>query len=75
MDALMYEKRIETYGTAISFFDLRGWGCLLEGTPTELPPPGRQLDLLGKPNYTYGGKPGTAGSAPKPTNCPLLHRP
>lgn len=75
MDALMYEKRIETYGTAISYFDLRGWGCLLEGTPTDLPPPGRQLDLLGKPNYTYGGTPGARGSAPKPTNCPLLHRP
>jgi hypothetical protein len=75
MDALMYEKRIETYGTAISFFDLRGWGCLVEGTPTQLPPPGRQLDLLGKANYTYGGAPGSPGSAPKPTNCPLLHRP
>jgi hypothetical protein len=75
MDALMYEKRIETYGTAISFFDLRGWGCLAEGTPTQLPPPGRQLDLLGKPNYSYGGHPGEVGSAPKPTNCPLLHRP
>jgi hypothetical protein len=75
MDALMYEKRIETYGTAISYFDLRGWGCLLEGTPTELPPPGRQLDLLGKLQYTYGGHPGTPGSAPRPTNCPLLHRP
>jgi len=74
-DALMYEKRIETYGTAISYFDLRGWGCLLEGTPTQLPPPGRQLDLLGKVNYTYGGQPGQPGSAPKPTNCPLLHRP
>jgi len=75
MDALMYEKRIETYGTAISYFDLRGWGCLAEGTPTQLPPPARQLDLLGKPVYTYGGKPGQPGSAPKPTNCPLLHRP
>jgi len=74
-DALMYEKRIETYGTAIAYFDLRGWGCLLEGTPTQLPPPGRQLDLLGKVNYTYGGSPGAVGSAPKPTNCPLLHRP
>jgi hypothetical protein len=72
MDALMYEKRIETYGTAISFFDLRGWGCLLEGTLLHLPPPGRQLELIGKPIYTYGG---TAGGAPRPTSCPLLHRP
>jgi len=75
MDALMYEKRIETYGTAISYFDLRGWGCLAEGTPTQLPPPGRQLDLLGKPVYTYGGHPGSKGSAPKPTTCPMLFKP
>lgn len=73
-DALLYEKRIETYGTGISFFDLRGWGCLLEGTPIQLPPPGRQLDLLGKTVYSYGGV-GRTGGAPKPTNCPLLHRP
>jgi hypothetical protein len=74
MDALMYEKRIETYGMAISYFDLRGWGCLLEGTPIQLPPPGRQLDLMEMPNYTFGGV-GLPGGAPKPTNCPLLHRP
>jgi hypothetical protein len=74
MDALMYEKRIETYGTAISYFDLRGWGCLAEGTPIELPPPARQLDLLGKANYTYGGV-GKPGGAPKPTNCPIMWRP
>jgi hypothetical protein len=74
-DALIYEKRIETYGTAISFFDLRGWGCLLEGTLTQLPPPGRQLDLQDRVIYTFGGNPGQVGSASKPTNCPLLHRP
>lgn len=74
MDALMYEKRIETYGTAIAFFDARGWGCLAEGTPIELPPPGRQLDLLGKANYTYGGV-GLPGGAAKPTNCPIMFRP
>jgi hypothetical protein len=74
-DALMYEKRIETYGTGISFFDLRGWGCLLEGTLTQLPPPGRQLDLQDRVIYTFGGNPGQVGSAPKPTDCPLLHRP
>jgi hypothetical protein len=74
-DALMYEKRLETYGTAIAFFDARRWGCLLEGTLTQLPPPGRQLDLQGRVIYTFGGHPGEPGSAAKPTNCPLLHRP
>jgi hypothetical protein len=74
-DALMYEKRIETYGTGIAFFDARGWGCLLEGTLTQLPPPGRQLDLQGRLIYSFGGQPGQVGSASRPTNCPLLHRP
>jgi hypothetical protein len=74
-DALQYEKRIETYGTGIAFFDARRWGCLLEGTLTQLPPPGRQLDLQGRVIYTFGGRPGEVGSAAKPTNCPLLHRP
>ena len=74
MDALMYEKRIETYGMGIAYFDLRGWGCLIEGTPIHLPPPGRQLDLMGMGNYTFGGV-GMPGGAPRPTTCPLLHVP
>jgi hypothetical protein len=74
-DALVYEKRLETYGTAIAFFDARGWGCLLEGTPTQLPIPSTQLDIMRKPSYTFGGNPGQVGSASKPTNCPLLFRP
>ncbi len=71
-DALVYEKRLETYGTGIAFFDARGWGCLLEGTPLHLAPPGTQLDLMGKQIYSYGGN--NKGAA-KPTNCPLLFRP
>jgi hypothetical protein len=74
-DALVYEKRLETYGTGIAFFDARGWGCLLEGTPMHLAPPGTQLDIMGKVIYSYGGRTGATAGAPKPTNCPLLHRP
>lgn len=74
-DALVYEKRIETYGTAIAFFDARGWGCLLEGTPTQLPVPGQQLLLQNQPVYTYGGQPGQVGTATKPNNCPLMFKP
>jgi hypothetical protein len=74
-DALVYEKRIETYGTGIAYYDLRRWGCLLEGTFTQLPIPGQQLLIMNHPNYTYGGQPGQVGTAPKPNNCPLLHRP
>jgi hypothetical protein len=76
MDALMYEKRLETYATATSFFDLRGWGCLLAGTAMQLSPPATQLDLMGKIIYSYGGiGTGPTSGAPAPTNCPLLHRP
>lgn len=76
-DAFMYEKRLETFGHhgLIAWGDARGWGCLLEGTLTELPVPARQLDLLELPIYTLGGEPGTRGSAPVPSNCPLLFRP
>ena len=86
-DALIYEKRIETFGThgLIPWADGRGWGCLLEGTLTELPIPARQLDLMNEaaieaglppvPLYTFGGRPGERGSAPVPANCPLLFRP
>jgi hypothetical protein len=75
MEALMYEKRLETYATGIAFFDARGWGCLLEGTPLQLAPPGSQLDLMGKVIYSYGGTTGATRGAEKPTSCPLMHRP
>ena len=77
MEALMYEKRIATFGShgITPYADLRGWGCLLEGTPTDLPIPARQLDLLGREIYTFGGQPGQPGSAPVPSACPLLVNP
>jgi hypothetical protein len=75
-DALVYEKRLETYATGISFFDLRGWGCLLEGTAMQFAPPGTQLDIMGRVIYSYGGSgSGPTRGAPRPTNCPLLHHP
>jgi hypothetical protein len=74
MDALMYEKRLETYGTGIAYFDMRGWGCLIKGTPLHLPPPGAQLDLLGKKIYSYGGSAAGKGAPdPDPQNCRLFH--
>ena len=76
-DALMYEKRVQLYGREgiIPWADLRGWGCLLEGTPLHLPVPAKDLDLLGLPRYTFGGNPGAPGSAPVPLNCPILVNP
>jgi hypothetical protein len=75
--SMMYEKRVEAFGThaVMVWADLRGWGCLLEGSPTELPIPARQLDLLQRDVYTFGGQPGQRGSAPVPDDCPLLVNP
>ncbi len=75
MEALQYEKRLETWGTGIAFFDARGWGCLAQGTPMQLAPPANQLDLLGKLVYSFGGNDGVTKGADRPTNCRLLHKP
>lgn len=64
-DALMYETRLETYGTEviIPFSDARGWGKLEVGSMMQLPVPGRELETLGLPYYTFGGDaPGSVGS-------------
>jgi hypothetical protein len=57
MDALMYEKKIEMFGVAAgtAFFDARGWGTLVEGTPIHFPIPARELETLNLPAYTFGG--------------------
>jgi hypothetical protein len=68
MDKLIYEKRIEDYGfcSGCAFFDRRGWGLPaptgpnshlgpVEGTPSHFPVPGRVLEQLGLPIYTFGG--------------------
>ena len=68
MDKLIYEKRIENYGvcSGCAFFDRRGLGPLaptgptfhhghVEGTPLHFPVPGKELEVLGLPNYTFGG--------------------
>ena len=64
MDALMYEKRIMTYATEVTvvYGDARGWGKLLKGSLMHLPVPGRELQTLGLPVYSYGGT--LPGSAP-----------
>ena len=63
-DALMYEKRMDLFPLepAISYYDQRGWGKLLSGTPIHFPVHGRELETLGLPIYTFGG--GGPGSAP-----------
>lgn len=51
---LKHEKRMEAFNTAcgIAFFDKRGWGDLVEGTPEDLPIPGEELLILEKALYT-----------------------
>jgi hypothetical protein len=62
--ALMYEKRIVTFATeaTIPFADRRRWGLLLRGTMLHMPVPGRELQTLGLPGYSFGGS--LPGSAP-----------
>lgn len=61
---LKYEKRIEIYhyGFGVEFFDDRGWGDLVSGTPLQFPIPGSELETLLMALYTFGG--GGESSAP-----------
>lgn len=63
-DAIQYEKRVELYPLAgdISWFDARGWGKLVPGTPIQVPVLGRELATRGLPIYTYGGVGGLGGA-------------
>ena len=61
---LKHERRIETFQTAagLAYFDDRGLGDLVTGTPIHLPVPGRELETLGLQNYTFGGVGGDGGA-------------
>jgi hypothetical protein len=64
-DAIQYEKRIELYPTEadVTWYDARGWGKLVPGTPFHVPVSGRELISRGLPYYTFGGV-GSPGTAP-----------
>lgn len=66
-EMLKWEIRMETaylgYMTAPWYFHGRGWGDLAEGTPLQLPVPGREAELLNIQPYTFGGI-GGQSSAP-----------
>ena len=61
-----YEKRIECLQTSsgLEFYDDRGWGDLVTGTPIHFPVPGAELETLALQLYTFGGV-GGDGAAPK----------
>lgn len=69
-EALKWEKRVEVYGTTLGdwFFDSRGWGDLVEGTPIQFPIPPKESAGLGLAPYTFGGVGGNcaAGSTCTP---------
>lgn len=70
MEMLKWEVRLETIYAGLQhapwYFHGRGWGDLSEGVPLQFPVPGRELELLGLPSYTFGG-PGGDFAAPKGT--------
>ncbi|MEO8334965.1 MAG: hypothetical protein ABI664_08335 [bacterium] len=73
-DALRYEKRIEGLGNngVVAFFDARGWQSLPANTFVQLPVPGRELAVLQRPLYSYGGPGGgSIASAPDRERCPV----
>ena len=57
MDALIYEREIETGGwdPVRTWADRRGLGTLITGTTLHLPIPGRYLVSMGIPIYSFGG--------------------
>lgn len=65
MEAMKYEKRIETTYTAFGRFwiDGRGWGDLIEGTPLEFPVPYQEMQTRLEKFYLLG--PGFGSAAAK----------
>ncbi len=64
LGALWYERILETTGLEAprDWFENRGWSRLVPGTIQHFPVPGRELQTLGLPIYTFGG--GGPGSQP-----------
>lgn len=58
-EMLKWEVRLETIYKGLHlaswYFNGRGWGDLAENAFLQIPIPGRELELLGEPLYTFGG--------------------
>lgn len=63
MEALKYEKRIETQYTAWTnwWIDGRGWGDMPAATPPSWPVPYQEMDTRGQAFYDMGGLTSAAG--------------
>ena len=58
-DALHYEQEIEFMGQGVDpFFNLRRRGPLVAGTPRQMPVPAKEMDVLLREVYTFGGPTG-----------------
>lgn len=57
LKAVFYERDIEliSQGFMIGFYDMRRRDMLQPGTPLHYPVPGKELETLGLPVYTFGG--------------------
>ena len=68
MEALKWEKRMETAYTSYGawFFDSRGWGDLVIGTPLYWPVPNQEANARGISIYNVGGE-GREGGATQNT--------
>ena len=63
-DAIHYERMIEFAWTApgIGFYEMRKENLLQAGTLLHFPVPGKALESIPAPNYTFGGTEGVAGT-------------
>jgi len=68
LEAMKWEKRMETAYTTYGawFFDSRGWGDLVVGTPVQWPVPADEMDARRLPIYNLGGV-GREGGATEST--------
>jgi len=57
LDKIMYERYVEIlfFDTWVGFFDRRRTDSLYPLTFTQMPVPYKELQILGLPNYTFGG--------------------
>lgn len=64
MEAMKYEKRIETAMTSFGrwWIDGRGWGDLPEGTAYEYPVPYQEMQARQHPSYALGASSGSAAA-------------
>lgn len=63
LEAIRYERAVEMPLAAmgISFFEMRGFDDLQQGTLLHFPVPGKALESIPADNYTFGGTDGAAG--------------